>query len=67
MITTDRELQATIDRIAEFQKQVVCLRQTISDPEDYRLSAGGFIAEVERMQNEVNAYLRRHPAELAAG
>jgi hypothetical protein len=66
MIRLDAKVLATIDRISDFQRQIVLLRQVIADPEDYRLSAGGFIAEVEKMQNEVNAYLRRHPAELVA-
>ena len=66
MIANDLELKVTLDRIADFQGQVVRLRQAMKDPENYRLSAGGFLAEIERMQNEVNEYLHRHPSELAA-
>ena len=58
MIANDVELQVTLDRIAEFQAQVVRLRQAISNPENYRLSAGGFLSEIENMQHEVNDYLR---------
>ena len=66
MIANDRELQVTLDRIADFQKQVVYLRGVITDPENYRLSAGGFISEIEKMQREVGDYLRHHPSELAS-
>ena len=66
MIANDTELQGTLDRIADFQAQVVQLRKVIADSENYRMSAGGFISEIEKMQREVNDYLRRHPSELAA-
>jgi hypothetical protein len=33
MIANDQELQTTIARIADFQTQVVHLRQAIGDPE----------------------------------
>ena len=66
MIANDTELQVTLKRIADFQAQVVLLRKVIADPTDYRLSAGGFLSEVEKMQREVNEYLRQHPADLAA-
>jgi hypothetical protein len=66
MIANDTELQVTLDRIAEFQTQVVRLRRAMVDAENYRLSSGGFLAEIERMQKEVSDYLRRHPTELAA-
>ena len=67
MIANDKELQVTLDRIADFRAQVVHLRKAISDPETYRLSAGGFLAEIERMQQEVREFLDRHPSELASG
>lgn len=67
MIADETELQVTLDRIADFQAQVVLLRRTIKEPESYRLSAGGFLAEIDRMQEEVRKYLRRHPSELVAG
>ena len=52
-ITTDAELEATLERIRHFQSQVVRLRQVETDPEAYRLSASGFLAEVDRMQAAV--------------
>ena len=66
MIANDTELQVTLARIADFQSQVVFLRKTMSDAENYRLSAGGFLAEIEQMETEVREYLRRHPTKLAA-
>ena len=66
MIANDTELQVTLARFADFQAQVVFLRETMSDAESYRLSAGGFLAEIEQMETEVREYLRRHPTELAA-
>jgi len=66
MIANDRELQAAFDRIARLQAQVAHLRAMESNPVNYRLSASGFIAEIDRMQLEVREYLSIHPAEMAA-
>lgn len=65
MIANDQELQATLDRIAGFQKQVVHLRKVETNPQAYRLSSSGFLAEIDRMQLEVRDYLALHPSELA--
>jgi hypothetical protein len=45
---------------------VVHLRKVETDPIAYRLSAAGFLAEIDRMQLEVRDYLALHPSELAA-
>jgi hypothetical protein len=37
-----------------------------TNPVNYRLSASGFLAEIDRMQLEVREYLSLHPAELKA-
>ena len=66
MIGTDRELQATVDRIAHFRRQVEHLRAAESDPMSYHLSAEGFLAEIDRMNLEVREYLALHPSEVRA-
>ncbi len=66
MIVTDQELRVTLDRIGRFQEQVAHLRQVESDPETYRASVSGFLAEIDRMQLEVREYLSLHPSELTA-
>jgi hypothetical protein len=66
MIANDQELEATQDRIRRFQAQVTHLRKVETNPVNYRLSASGFLAEIDRMQLEVREYLSLHPAELAA-
>jgi hypothetical protein len=66
MITNDKELEATQERIRHFQAQVVHLRKVETDPLAYRLSASGFLAEIDRMQLEVRDYLALHPSELVA-
>ena len=63
MIADDHELDAMLERIARFQGQVAHLRRVESDPVNYRASASGFLAEIDRMQLEVRAYLSRHPSE----
>lgn len=63
MIKNDTELQVTRDRIARMQDQVQHLRQTEADPTNYRLSASGFLAEIDRMNLEVREYLSLHPSE----
>jgi hypothetical protein len=66
MITTDSELQATLQRIAWMQGQLAHLRQVETNPANYHCSASGFIAEIDRMQLEVREYLSTHPTETAA-
>ncbi|HLC17157.1 MAG TPA: hypothetical protein VJL89_13115 [Thermodesulfovibrionia bacterium] len=64
MIKNDHELEATIDRIRYFQQQVEKLRQVEINPQNYRLSAGGYLAEIDRMNVEIREYLWLHPSEL---
>ncbi len=65
MIRSDAELHTTLQRIATFQQQLEHLRQVETDPTNYRLSAAGFLAEVDRMNLEVREYLAVHPGEIA--
>jgi len=64
MIRDDQELKVTLERIEYFQRQVTQLRQVETNPANYRLSAGGYLAELDRMQLEVREYLWLHPSEL---
>jgi len=63
MIRNDQELEATKERIRYFQNQVEKLRQIETNPQNYRLSAGGYLAEIDRMNLEVREYLSLHPSE----
>lgn len=65
MISNDRELETTQERIRHFQAQVAHLRKVEGNPLTFRLSASGFLAEIDRMQLEVREYLALHPSELA--
>jgi hypothetical protein len=65
MIANDQELEATLERIGRFQTQLRHLRKVEANPANYRLSASGFLAEIDRMQLDVREYLATHPAELA--
>jgi hypothetical protein len=64
MIRNDQELETTKERILYFQKQVEHLRKIEANPHNYRLSVGGFLAEIDRMNLEVREYLLLHPSEL---
>ena len=64
MIQNNQELEATLTRIRHFQKQIEKLREVETNPHNYRLSAGGFLAEIDRMNLEVREYLSIHPSEL---
>lgn len=66
MITSDQELQVTLERISRFQAQVAHLRQVESNAKNYHLSVAGFLAETDRMQLAVREYLSLHPTEIAA-
>lgn len=64
MIRNDQELEASLERIRYFQQQVEKLRQAEKNPQNYRLSAGGYLAEIDRMNLEVREYLSLHPGEI---
>src|SRR5262249_54482949 len=66
MIKNDQELQATLERIRYFQQQVEKLRQVETNPTNYRLSASGYLTEIDRMQLAVREYLWLHPSEVTA-
>jgi hypothetical protein len=66
MIANDRELQTTLERIAWFQRQVVHLRTTETNPANYRAAASGFLAEIDRMQLDVREYFGFLPEEVGA-
>ncbi len=57
MIRNNEELEATLKRIKGFHRQVEHLRQVEANPENYRLSAEGYLVEVDRMNLEVREYL----------
>ena len=63
MIQNEQEYRAMLQRIERFQRQVEQLRKAETNPHNYRLSAGGFLAELDRMQLEVREYLWAHPAD----
>jgi len=67
MIQNDIELKATLERISRFQQQVIHLRNVETNVTNYRLSASGFLAEIDRMQLEVREYLLLHPSDLKKG
>lgn len=64
MIQNNQELEATIERIEYFEKIVEKLKTFETNPRNYELSAGGFLAEIDRMNLEVAEYLSTHPSEL---
>ncbi len=62
MISNDRELEVTQARIRQFEQQVAQIRKTATDSESYRLSAAGFLAEIDRMNLEIRDYFWSDPA-----
>ena len=64
MITSERDYEGTLDRIARFREMVEGIRKAETNPENYRASAGNFIDEIDRMKFEVREYLMMLPAEL---
>lgn len=64
MIRNDIELQAMLERVRYFQQQIEKLRQVETNPANYRLSAGGFLTEIDRMNLEIREYLWLHPSEV---
>jgi len=64
MIRNDQELDAAKERIRYFQQQVERLRQVETNPQNYRLSAGGYLAEIDRMNLELREYFSLHSSEI---
>lgn len=64
MIQDNQEFETTLTRIKYFQKQIEKIREVETNPQNYRLSVGGFLAEIDRMNLEVREYLSIHPSEL---
>ena len=66
MIKNDRELEIAQGRIRQFERQVAQIRKTETNGENYRMSAAGFLAEIDRMNLEIRDYLWSLPAEHPA-
>ena len=64
MIHNEEEYKTTLERISQFQKQVEHLRKVETNPENYRLSVSGFLAELDRMNLDVREYLWLHPGQF---
>lgn len=63
MIGNNEELETTLERIRRFQRQVETLREAETNAANYRASAGGYLAEIDRMNLAVREYLMTHPSE----
>jgi len=66
MIKSDRELEIARERVRQFESQVAQIRKTVTNVENSRLSAAGFLAQIERMNLEIRDYLWSLPAEQPA-
>jgi small nuclear ribonucleoprotein (snRNP)-like protein len=62
MIKNDVELEGTLERIKHFTNLVLNMRKVEKNPSTYEASAGGFLAEIAKMNLEVNEYLSIHPS-----
>jgi hypothetical protein len=67
MINDDQELQVALERMRVFELQVANLRRVEKNPENYRLSASGYLTELDHMMLEIRDYLWSHPAETQPG
>src|SRR5438093_10064380 len=65
MIQNEQQYRTTLKRIERFQRQIEELRKRESNPENYRLSVGGFLAELDRMNLDIREYLWSHPNEIS--
>jgi hypothetical protein len=66
MIQNDRELEVTQARLLHFERQVAQIRKAEANTHNYLMSAGGLLAEIDRMNLEIRDYLWSHPAERSA-
>jgi hypothetical protein len=65
MINNDHELEVTQERVRQFERQAAAIRKTETNPDNYRMSVTGFLAEIDRMNLEIHEYLMSIPAELS--
>jgi hypothetical protein len=65
MIANDGELQTTQERLTFLYQTVANIRAKARTPEEYRLYSNSYLAEIEKMNAEVLAYLKRYPSEPA--
>ena len=65
MITSEGELNATLERVARFQQLVLALRRTETNVANFKASSGGFLSELDRMHRDVREFLRNLPSESA--
>ena len=66
MIQNEKEYRTTLSRIERFQRQIEELRKREPNPENYRFSVNGFLAELDRMNLEVREYLSSDPNEASS-
>jgi predicted nucleic acid-binding Zn-ribbon protein len=66
MIKNDKELEITQERIRQLERQVAQIRKTETNGENYRMSATGYLAEIDRMNLEIRDYLWSIPTEQSA-
>jgi hypothetical protein len=59
VITSDKELWVTLERLVRLRQQVAALRQKETDPENYHLAVSGYLSEIDRMNLEVREYFAR--------
>ena len=65
MIGTDVELQAAQEYVVRFERILVAARSTYA-PEAYEAMASSYLAEIERVNAEILAYLKHVPSKEAA-
>ena len=65
MIQNNQKLEAMLTRIRCFQQQIEKLREVETNPQNYRLSVSGFLAEINRMNLEVREHLSLHPSSIS--
>ena len=57
MINNNQELETTQERIRQLERMVAQIRQTETNTENYRLSAAGFLLEIDQMNLDIRDYL----------
>ena len=65
MIENDVELQAAQEYVLRFERILVAARKTYT-PEAYEAMASSYLAEIERVNAEILAYLKHAPSKEAA-
>lgn len=63
MLSSDNQVQINQERINYYEKLLLQLRTTTT-AQQYNVASAAYIAEINKLHNEIVHYLKTHPQEI---